>query len=106
MYKLSNYEVTFQEIDLSQLLGITHHEFSGLLRSPLYQYKNEEGELKEYFMHVSPQNRPEVLAKIQRKSDNLVTFVPEDIFELRRNQFSIANKAASSFPTMILTNQI
>jgi hypothetical protein len=92
MKKLSDYLATFADMDLSPLLGISLEEYAHLIHQPLYQYKNEHGAITEFFMFISPANRPELLQKIKTEQGNCVRFRPQDIFELRRKQFQVSNQ--------------
>jgi hypothetical protein len=94
MKNLRNYLSPFQEIDLSSLLGITADEYARLHHGPLYEYKNENGDVIEFFMHFYPSNRQELLLKIPLDDNLIAVFQPEDIFALRRKQvpFSWAKK--------------
>jgi hypothetical protein len=89
MKKLADYLVSFQDIDLSPLLGISKSEYMHLLHGPLYQYKDEKGEIKEFFMYLLPLNNPHLLDKIKTRTGTLVIFQPDAIFELSRRQFSV-----------------
>jgi hypothetical protein len=94
MKNLRNYLSPFQEIDLSSLLGITADEYGRLHHGPLYEYKNDNGDVIEFFMHIYPSNRQELLVKIPLDDCLIAIFQPEDIFALRRKRlpFSGAKK--------------
>lgn len=97
MKQLCDYQAKFAEIDLSPLLGISQPEYEHLVHGPLYNYKNEQGDIVEFFMHVSPYNHGNILNKIKRNQHNMVVFQPSEIFELNRQQFLVSNTEDTGF---------
>jgi hypothetical protein len=96
MKKLCDYQAKFSDIDLSPLLAISKPEYENLIHSPLYHYKNENGDITEFFMHISPFNNDRILNKIRKNQYNMVVFDPSEIFELTRQQFLISNNKSEA----------
>lgn len=88
MKNLHHYLSSFQEVDLSSLLGISPDEYARLHHDPLYQYKNEDGEVTSFFIHIHSFNSREVLDKMNLDEHLIATFQPDDIYDLRRKQLS------------------
>lgn len=75
-----------KEVGLAKLLGLSIKEYKELKHSPLMDIKNHNGVIIEYFIHVSPQNRPELLEKVGIKDSNFLRFSVKEIAKLLKKE--------------------
>lgn len=97
MNRLCDYKAALSNIDLSSLLGISKQEYEFLIHSPLYQYRNGEGLVTEFFIHISPLNCDAILKKVKKNDCNIAAFKPSEIFKLNRQQFLLNYEKMEQF---------
>jgi len=72
----------FSDKLLARLLKIPINDFRMLKHGPLLEHQSEQGAILGYFMHISPENAPQLLAKIALGQTNFLWFSPLTIKRL------------------------
>jgi hypothetical protein len=70
------------DIKVAEILGLTLDEYAQLSHSGLRELSDNNGEVYQYYMMISPLNAPEVLAKLNMNKKRVIYF-PPDIFGSR-----------------------
>ncbi|UOE51343.1 hypothetical protein MTO98_09655 [Mucilaginibacter sp. SMC90] len=64
----------FSDKQLAKLLKIPISDFRMLKHGPLLEDQSEQGAILGYFMHISPENAPQLLGKIALGQTNFLWF--------------------------------
>lgn len=77
---IPEYRVRLTDNQIAKLLGISISEYTKLSHLPLQAFTDLEGNVTEFYIHVSTNNDPELLSKLNLDKNNFVRFKPEEIY--------------------------
>lgn len=65
---------------IAQLLGLSLTEYHKLSHKPMEDFRDVEGRVIAFHMHISPNNDKDILDKLKLDHSNFVRFKAEDVF--------------------------
>lgn len=65
---------------IAQLLGLSLTEYHKLSHRPMEDFRDIEGRIIAFSMHISPNNDRDILAKLNLDRSNFVRFKAEEVF--------------------------
>jgi hypothetical protein len=65
---------------MAALLGLSLSEYLILSHRPLEAFEDINGNVLEFYIHVSPNNEAHILNKLKIDRNNFVRFTPEEIY--------------------------
>ena len=77
-------QIRLPDSAIAQLLGLSLGEYHKLIHKPMEDFKDLEGRIVAFFMHISPNNDKEILAKLKLDRSNFVRFNAEEVFAYYR----------------------
>lgn len=77
-----DYKVRLTDKAIARLLGITMDEYHILSHRPIEANTDIKGEITEFYIHISSNNTPELLSKLNCDASNFVRFKPEEVYAL------------------------
>lgn len=73
-------EVRLSDKAMAELLGLSHSEYLALSHRPIEALEDMNGKVLEFYIHVSPNNEPHILNKLNIDRNNFVRFKPEEVY--------------------------
>lgn len=67
---------------IAGLLGLTLTEYLLLSHKPIEAFTDLNGNITEFYIHVSANNSPDVLKKLKLDKSNFVRFRPEEVYQM------------------------
>ncbi|PSK94619.1 hypothetical protein [Taibaiella chishuiensis] len=77
-------QIRLPDSAIAQLLGLSLGEYHKLSHRPMEDFKDIEGRVIAFFMHISPNNDKDILAKLKLDHSNFVRFKAEEVFSYYR----------------------
>lgn len=77
-------QIRLPDSAIAQLLGLSLGEYHKLSHRPMEDFKDMEGRVIAFFMHISPNNDKDILAKLKLDHSNFVRFKAEEVFSYYR----------------------
>jgi hypothetical protein len=65
---------------MAALLGLSLTEYHTLSHRPLEALGDMNGNVLEFYIHISPNNKPHILNKLKIDRNNFVRFTPEEVY--------------------------
>lgn len=78
--EVPEYRIRLPESAIANLMGLALTEYLALSHKPLEAFKDITGKIVEFYIHVSSNNDPKILDKLNLDSSNFVRFKPEMIY--------------------------
>lgn len=73
-------QVWLSDRAMAGLLGLSLNEYLTLSHRPIEALEDINGNVLEFYIHVSPNNEPDVLGKLKIDRNNFVRFTPEEVY--------------------------
>lgn len=73
-------EVRLSDKAMAELLGLSYNEYLALSHRPIEALEDINGKVVEFYIHVSPNNEPHILNKLNIDRNNFVRFKPEEVY--------------------------
>ncbi len=77
---IPEYRVRLPDIEIARLLGISITDYVNLSHRPLEAFTDTQGNVIEFYIHVSSNNDPRLLSKLNLDKSNFVRFKPEEVY--------------------------
>lgn len=78
--EIYGYNIRLPDKTIAALLGISLTDYLLLVHRPLEAYTDEQGQVTEFYMHISSGNSQRILDKLNLDKSNFVRFSPEEIY--------------------------
>lgn len=65
---------------MAALLGLSHSEYLSLSHRPIEMLEDINGNVLEFYIHISPNNEQHILNKLKIDRNNFVRFTPEEVY--------------------------
>ena len=73
-------QVWLSDSAMATLLGLSLNEYLKLSHRPIEALEDINGNVLEFYIHVSPNNEPGILGKLKIDRSNFVRFTPEEVY--------------------------
>jgi hypothetical protein len=80
--QVSEHQVRLTDQSIASLLGISLEEYLSLSHKPIQAYTDINGEVTEFYIHVSTNNNPRILSKLNLDKSNFIRFKPEEVYRM------------------------
>jgi hypothetical protein len=77
---IPEFKLRLTDYALAELLGLSLDEFHDLSHKPIDANTDAMGKIVEFYIHVSSNNSPHLLAKLRLDKNNFVRFRPDEVY--------------------------
>ncbi|WP_118974620.1 hypothetical protein [Taibaiella koreensis] len=78
--EVPEFRVRLPDHAIAQLLGISLSDYQVLSHRPIEAYRDVNGEIVEFYIHVSSNNSPRLLDQLNMDHSNFVRFTPKQVY--------------------------
>jgi hypothetical protein len=77
---IREHEIRLSDKAMADLLGLSHNEYLTLSHRPIEMLEDINGNVLEFYIHISPNNEPHILDKLNIDRNNFVRLKPEEVY--------------------------